>query len=250
MAKTIVGLFDSAEIAQRVADDLAQAGCDRTDIELSRADARDHIGTDAGEEKKGGFLAWLFGDDDRDAYEEGIRRGRTAVAVTAPDDREDIITAIMSRHGPIDLNVEAERWRQEGWGGARSSAESIPVIKEEVAVGKRAVERGGLRIYSHVVERPVREDVSLSEERVDVERRPVDRPLAPGEAAFQERTVEMRETVEEPVVSKTARVVEEVQLSKERRERKETIEDTERHTEVEVEHLQSQQPSTEHHRRP
>lgn len=249
MAKTIVGLFESRETAQEVVDDLVQAGCDRADIDISAAES-------AGEypKKEGGFFSWLFGggDDDRYAYEEGIRRGRIAVAVDAAAGNEDSIRSIMSRHGPIDLDSESESWRQEGWtgGAARSSTGSIPVVEENVEIGKRAVEKGGLRLYSRVVERPVREEVSLAEEKVDVERRPVDRPLKAGEAAFQERSVEMRETEEEAVVSKSARVVEEVGLSKERRERKEEVEDTERHTEVEVEHLQSQQPQGERHHRP
>lgn len=251
MAKTIVGLFDSRETAQKVADDLVQAGCDRADIDISAADS-------AGEspKKEGGFFSWLFGedDDDRYTYEEGIRRGRTAVAVDSATEDDELICSIMNRHAPLDINKESERWRQEGWTGraglASSSSESIPVIEENVEIGKRAVERGGLRIYSRVIEKPVREEVSLAEETVNVERRPVDRPLKAGEAAFQERSVEMRETEEEPVVSKSARVVEEVGLSKERRERKEQVEDSERHTEVDVEHLQSQRPGGQPHHRP
>lgn len=252
MAKSIVGLFDSRETAQAVVEDLVQAGCDRADIDVSAAEAE---AEGESPKKEGGFFSWLFGgeDEDRYTYEEGVRRGRTAVAVDAAAENEELICSIMNRHGPIDLNAESERWRQEGWAGAagaRSSSEAIPVIQENVEIGKRAVERGGLRIYSRVVERPVREEVALSEEKVDVERRPADRPLKAGEAAFQERSLEMRETEEEPVVSKSARVVEEVGLSKERRQRKETVEDTERHTEVEVEHLQSQRPQGEqHHRR-
>lgn len=169
------------------------------------------------------------------------------------DDMEDSVAAIMNRHGPLDINTESAQWRQEGWtGGAamRSSEESIPVIKEDVSIGKRAIEKGGLRIYSRTVERPVSEDVSLRDEQVNVERRPVDRPLEAGEAAFEERSMEMRETAEEPVVSKTARVVEEVGLNKQARERKERVEDTERHTEVEVEHLQGGAKSDPHHRHP
>lgn len=250
MAKTIVGLFDSKETAQRVADDLVAAGCDRADIDISAAESS---GESA--KKEGGFFSWLFGedDDDRYTYEEGLRRGRTAVAVDAAAENEETICAIMNRHDALDLNSEGERWRQEGWAGrpareASASSESIPVVEENVEIGKRAIERGGLRIYSRVIEKPVREEVSLAEEKVDVERRPVDRPLTAGEGAFQERSMEMRETEEEPVVSKSARVVEEVGLRKQRRERKQEVEDSERHTEVEVEHLQSQQPGQPLHR--
>lgn len=253
MAKTIVGLFDSRDTAERAADDLVAQGCARSDIELSAA-GDTAMSAEAPKEKEGGFLSWLFGsdDDDRYTYDEGIRRGRTALAVTTRDEMEDSVAAIMSRHGPLDINTESAQWRQEGWtGGAalRSGEESIPVIKEDVSIGKRAIEKGGLRIYSRTVERPVSEEVSLRDEQVNVERRPVDRPLKAGEAAFEERSMEMRETAEEPVVSKTARVVEEVGLNKQARERKERVEDTERHTEVEVEHLQGGK-SAPHHRHP
>jgi len=54
-------------------------------------------------------------------------------------------------------------------------------------------------------------------------------------AAAQERTVEVTETAEEPVVRKQARVVEEVVVGKEQEERTETVRDTVRRTEVEVE---------------
>ena len=67
-----------------------------------------------------------------------------------------------------------------------------------------------------------------------MQRRPVDRPIAGGEDAFRERTVEVRETIEEPVVSKRARVVEEVVVRKQATEHDETVRDTVRETEVNV----------------
>jgi hypothetical protein len=48
-----------------------------------------------------------------------------------------------------------------------------------------------------VVETPVQEQVALREERVNVERRPVDRPVAAGNDAFREHTVEATESAEE-----------------------------------------------------
>jgi hypothetical protein len=51
---------------------------------------------------------------------------------------------------------------------------------------------------------------------------------------FAGRTVEMTETAEEAVVSKTAHVTEEVVVSKDSDERVEKVRDTVRHTEVEV----------------
>ncbi len=121
---------------------------------------------------------------------------------------------------------------------AGSKEATIPVIQEELQVGKRQVDRGGVRVYQRVSETPVDETVRLREEQVRVERRPVDQPASAADlAAFKEGTIEVRETAEEPVIAKTARVVEEVVVGKEARERTEEIHDTVRRTDVEVEQL-------------
>lgn len=116
--------------------------------------------------------------------------------------------------------------------------EVIPVAEEELHVGKRDVSHGRVRIRSHIVERPVEEQVSLREERVEVERRPAEGSMRTGavgnEDLFRERTIEMEERGEEAVVSKEARVVEEVVVRKDAEQRTETVSDTVRKTEVEV----------------
>jgi uncharacterized protein (TIGR02271 family) len=118
---------------------------------------------------------------------------------------------------------------------------AIPVVQEQLKVGKREVQRGGVRVYSRIVETPVQENLNLREEHVHVERRPVDQQIDPAAAtAFKEQSIELRETGEEAVVQKTARVVEEVVVSKDVTQREETISDTVRHTEVEVEQLGTQ----------
>ena len=115
---------------------------------------------------------------------------------------------------------------------------TLPVIEEEVQVGKRTVSGGGVRVYSRVTEKPVEEQVQLRKEHVSVERRPVNRALSGADRdAFKEGTIEMTETSEEAVVSKQARVVEEVVVRKDAQERTETVRDTVRRTDVEVEKL-------------
>ena len=113
--------------------------------------------------------------------------------------------------------------------------ETIQLAEERLRVGKRDVNHGRVRLRSYVVEKPVNESVSLHSERVDVSRRPVDRALAPGENLFQERTISAEEHEEEAVVSKDARVVEEISLGKVAQDRTQEIRDTVRKTEVEVE---------------
>ena len=114
----------------------------------------------------------------------------------------------------------------------------IQVAEESIAVGKRAVNRGKVRIHSHVVETPFMQQVSLRDERVSVERRPVDHALGlvdAGADPFRERTIEMDEMNEEAVVAKTTRVVEEIGIRKDVSDRAETVTDTLRSTKVDIE---------------
>jgi len=118
---------------------------------------------------------------------------------------------------------------------ASGDQEVIPVAEEELRVSKRDVSHGRVRVRSYVVETPVEQDVSLREERVNVERRPVDRALTGSdEGLFQERTIDLEERAEEAVVAKEARVREELVINKEVDTRTETVSDTVRRTEVDI----------------
>ena len=92
-----------------------------------------------------------------------------------------------------------------------------------------------MRVRSYVVETPVSEQVNLRQENVHVERRPVDRPVGGADNLFRERTIEAEERAEEAVVSKEARVKEELIVKKDIEQRTETVSDKVRRTEVEVE---------------
>ena len=218
----------------------------------------------------GGVVASLVdlgvSEEEASYYEEGIRRGGTLVTLHV-DRSEHVGRAqdIMNRYNPIDLDERGEEWRSSGWTGYEGSTETsgmqstgmqssgqthetrsrriegddqvkLDVIEEEMQVGKREVEEGTVRVRSYVTERPVEEEVRLREEHVTIERNPVDRPADEADlTAFREQTIEMTERHEEPVVSKQARVVEEVVIGKEVSEHSETIEDTVRRTDVEIE---------------
>lgn len=121
---------------------------------------------------------------------------------------------------------------------ATTEEQAIPVIQEELKVGKRTVQRGGVRVFQRVIETPVQEEVTLREEHVTIERHPVDQAIAPDQVpAFQEKSFELRESAEEAVVQKSARVVEEVVVGKEVSQRQDQITDTLRSTQVEVEQI-------------
>jgi uncharacterized protein (TIGR02271 family) len=199
-------------------------------------------------------------------YAESVRRGNVLVAAQVADGRVDEATRIMERTGLIDIEREAEGWRSSGWSrfndadgytdrtidrqrtsvantGRTKSAtgvddETIEVVEEDIQIGKRAVETGGVRVTSHLREVPVEEEVRLREEHVQVERRPVNRPATPADInAFRDETIEVNEMQEQAVVAKDARVVEEVHVRKDVDERTEKVRDTVRRTEVEVEQL-------------
>jgi uncharacterized protein (TIGR02271 family) len=158
------------------------------------------------------------------AYSEsGIATTGTGTAFAATDQR-----ATTARSGAAVAGSTGARDVTEG-------EESVQLMEEQLRVGKREVGRGSVRVRSYVVEQPVEEQVDLRQERVTIERRPVNRELQPGDAAFVERTIEAVERGEEVVVAKSARVVEEIGLRKDVERETETIRDTVRRQEVEVE---------------
>jgi len=118
---------------------------------------------------------------------------------------------------------------------ATGNEEVIPVVEEELRIGKRDMNAGRVRVRSYVVETPVSEEVTLRDESVNVDRRAVDRPISATDDAFRDRTVEVEAHREEAVVSKDARVTEEVVVSKNAGQRTEKVEDTVRKTRVDIE---------------
>jgi uncharacterized protein (TIGR02271 family) len=158
--------------------------------------------------------------------------GVASVPVSAPSSSA---TAAFSTGTGTGLG--SERARVEG-------EEVIPVAEETLRVTKRDTENGRVRVRSYVVETPVSEQVSLRDERVDVQRRAVDRPVGAADSAFTDRTIEAVEHQEEAVVSKDARIVEEIVVRKDTTERTETVHDTVRRQEVEVEDTRTGKPAT------
>jgi uncharacterized protein (TIGR02271 family) len=145
----------------------------------------------------------------------------------AEERREGVETHTLSDRPKERISPAAESRRGE--------ERVIPVAEENLNVGKREVPQGVTRVYSHVESVPIQENVSLREERANIERRPVDRPVTDADRdAFKNTTVEIPEMREEPVVSKEARVKEEVVVGKDTWERTETIRDSARQTRVDV----------------
>jgi uncharacterized protein (TIGR02271 family) len=145
--------------------------------------------------------------------------------------------------GPAPASAEARTAAERGLDtaaerGTGPESGAIPVVREELKIGKRAVLKGGVRVYSRVVDEPVEETVRLRQESVRVERAPANREATPADLnPGREQVFEVKEFTEEPVVSKQARVVEEVRIHKDATERTETVRDNVRRTEVNVENV-------------
>lgn len=120
-------------------------------------------------------------------------------------------------------------------GTLAGEGERIQLAEEALQVGKRTINRGTTRIRRYVVETPVEENVTLRNESVSVERRPVSGTGTLADDAFTEKTIEVNEQTEEPVIAKTARVTEEVVVRKDVNERVETVRDTVRKEKLDVE---------------
>ena len=217
-AATVIATIDSAKVAQQLIDALLKAGFKDQDVEILDGDA-DALMAEIVERG--------FGQDDARGYAEAVSRGKTVVATRAAPEKAEKAAAIMERYE----TAEGESSHEQG--------ETVQEVEEELAVGKRKVASGGVRVTTSVSERPVEKTVTLREEEVEVERRAADRKLKPeeAEAAFQDKTVEMLGTSEEAVVRKQARVVGEVALGKRVEEHEETVKDTVRRSEVEIEKI-------------
>jgi|GEM_PF-6431291 len=168
-----------------------------------------------------------FADADARAYANAVEQGQTLVIASISEEQADWALAIM------------DRTASDHGGLKESSVGSVPIVEEELSVSKARSANGGVRVTSRVIEKPVEETVTLTKETVGVKRHAANRVLEDDEAAavFEEKTVEMMGTQEEAEVHKEARVVGEVELTKEVEAHQKTVKDTVRKTEVEVEEV-------------
>lgn len=259
MASTVIGFYDTETTARQVMNVLENSGFSRETIDFT-----------TGERNASGIADKLVNAgaprEEARLYEQGVQRGGSLVTIITNENEAVRAAEIMQQYEPIYVEALAD-WQGPGMASQMTAtevsdkdrlvssgatmaadsssssatrsdnAEAIPVVEEQIRVGKRAVERGGVRVRSYVTERPIEEQVRLRDETIHVDRRPVDRPVSAADDVFKERSIELTETDEEAVIAKEARVVEEVVVSKNVDERVETVRDTVRRTDVDVEQL-------------
>ncbi len=257
--QTIAAVYDTPAHAELAVQDLLQAGVAETAINRHTQDgsyagrASEPVARTQTEEP--GFWASLFGgepDHDTAVYDRSVATGGTAVTVRVSDEHAATVTRILETHAPIDIDERASSFGLDQAVVARAQPHTMPtgalqsgatqardgetmqLAEERLAIGKRVVNRGTTRVRRFVVETPVEEQVNLRDERVTVERRPVSGGAVVTNPDFTDKTIEMTEMSEAAVVSKVARVKEEVALRKEAADRTETVRETLRHEDVEI----------------
>lgn len=217
----IVSTFDDKTIADKAMEALRDEGFRQGDIKILEGDTDTLVSqlVDRG-----------FDEDEARGLADAAEQGKTLLAALVSEDKADQAASIMDRF---------EAGQDEPQDEDSGSDKAVPIVEEELVVGKSKLATGGVRVTSSVEERPVEETVTLREERVSAEERPVDRELSAeeAEAAFEEKSVEAIGTTEEAKVSKKARVVGEVAVNKAVEEREETVRDTVRKTDVDVEEV-------------
>ncbi len=272
MTHTVVGIFDDRGDAQSAMNELVDAGFIKEHIDLSNraaggtgtAGQSSYTGTDhdttadnsytsTGANQGIGdritnFFSSLF-DDDETVRNYTNAAGDAEAILTVQVDSEErarVAQEILDRNGAIDAEERGASYSGRHLTGDRAATAragenattKIPVVEENLNLGKREIERGGARIRSRIIEKPVEESIRLREEHVVVNRRPVDREISDADLKnFQPGEMEITEHAEVPIVGKEARVVEEVEVGKKVTEREETVRDTVRSTEVDVKQI-------------
>jgi uncharacterized protein (TIGR02271 family) len=261
----VVAVFDTPAHAQSAVRALESAGFATSDISVVNQDTLDDRGTKVTSET--GFWHRLFGSDvdlhEAKVYGHTVDKGGSVVTVRAPDTMVNKAIELLHTHNPVDVNQRAAslgiigagaapiaQAARAAAGAAASSVASTPgpaapvrgkddevirLAEEKLNVGKRQIEAGMTRVRRFVIEKPVEEQVTLHEEHASVVRRAITDPSYIKDIDWSDRTIDVQETAEQAVVSKSAHVAEEVVIRKEGTDRVETVKDTVRRQQVDVE---------------
>lgn len=260
----IVTLFDTPEHAQAAKNNLQHAGYAVEDISIVSGQ---ELPKSASALREPGLWHRLFGGDieehEATVYSKAVESGGVVLALRAREEEIPRAMGILNQHNLVDVKDRAvdtgviSKATAAAIAAPAAVAAAVPakpvvsdlgknevirLAEEHLEVGKRLVEQGTTRIRRFVTEKPVEEQVTLHEEHAEVVRRAVSDPNYVKDIDWADTTVEVRETAEEAVVSKSARIAEEVVVGKTGSDRVETVRDTVRRQQVEVERVSSARP--------
>jgi uncharacterized protein (TIGR02271 family) len=257
----IVTLYDTAEHAEAAKRNLEAAGFPPSEISFLSTKTLSAAGQTL---REPGLWRRLFGRDiaqhEATVYGRTVESGGVVLTVRVPEADAAKALGILNAHHVVDVQ---ERAMQQGlistasvpkpamepaapiksavaggtMGGSLERDEVFRLAEEELAVGKRLVQEGTTRIRRFVTERPVEAQITLHEEHAKVIRRAVTDPSSLKDIDWTDKIIEVTEMMEEPVVSKSAHITEEVLIRKEGTDRVETVRSTVRRQQIEVDHM-------------
>ncbi len=245
----IVAVYDKAGKAKEAVRALEASGFSSGDISLLNRDSL----TDA-EVHEAGLWRRLFGrnvgDHESAVYGRTIEAGGAVLTLRLPDSDVTRAMKILDVHNPVDVNERASSLGVSVPPATKTTATSptvtsktvgkeevLRLAEEQLDVGKRQVETGRARIRRFVTEKPVESQVTLHEEHAEMVRRAISDPALIRDVDWTDKTIEITETAEQAVVNKIARVAEEVVIRKEGSDHVETVRDTVRRQQVDLERL-------------
>jgi uncharacterized protein (TIGR02271 family) len=246
MTQTVIGIFKNTSDAQDAVEELLDNGFTEGNVDLSVNNATMSSATNNDSESGiSKFFKNLFGgDDESDRYTKAAERGSIVTVHTQTSEEAQQAAELLDKYGAIEVNDDDQGTNYES--NTRSSedyvnaeeGQTVSVIEENLQIGKRDTETGGVRLKSRIVEKPVEENLRLREEYVRIERNQVDRAATDEDLKNSgDVNIELIEHAEVPVVSKEARVVEEISIGKDVKHREETVKETVRKTEVDIEEI-------------
>jgi len=242
----VVAVYDTEANANAALESLVSAGYVTNDISVIRSE---------GEAAKAGLYEpgiWqrLFGRNlghhEAAVLNRSFKEGSVIVSVRVPESEAAKVVSLLDSHKPVDV---LDRAKAYGLGGATAGAPETPaparlageemlrVAEEQINVGKRVVESGRTRVRRYVIEKPVEANITLHEEHAEVMRRAISDPTYVKDTDWSDKTIDVTETAEEAVVDKTTRITEEIVIRRQGSDRTQTVHDTVRRQQVEVEHL-------------
>ena len=258
----VVTVYESLDKAKEAMRTLQASGFPSDDISLID---RTTLGTATTHEP--GLWRRIFGgnvwDHEAQVYGRTIKEGGGVVSLRVPHEQVARAMSILDTHKPIDVHEKAADLgvavpaaakalvtppppappmaKAAAAAGPASTKvgdtrdEVVRLAEEQLNVGKRLFETGTTRVRRYVVEKPVEAEVTLHEEHADVVRRAISDPSYVQDIDWTDRTIDVTETAERPVVGKTTRLAEEVVIRKSGSDRVETVRDTVRQQQVDVE---------------
>ncbi|MEI4269909.1 MAG: YsnF/AvaK domain-containing protein [Candidatus Dasytiphilus stammeri] len=249
----IVTLFDNFQHAQDAKRNLLKAGFKKHDISLINND-----------QLQGGanilvhrhdiwrrLLGQSLTDQEAKIYGQAVKTGGVVLTLRTKEEDTPRAISILNTHPLVEMSndtvsncnnediISEKNHSHLSKDKKTAEEEVLELAEEKLEIGKKVVYEGSTRVRRFVTQKDVEVEIPLHEEHASILRRALKSGNCPQSADnidWSETVVEISDTHEQPVINKKAKVVEEVIVRKEGKDRVEKIRDTLRKQEIEVKH--------------